>query len=197
MLYHERKARREGSKLIAGIDEAGRGPLAGPVVAASIVLRDTNFSCRIDDAKKLTPRARLIAYNEIVKKAWFGVGIISEKIIDNVNIYNATARAMEEAVKSLSVKPDCLLIDGNIKLTTPHKKHCIINGDSLSLSIACASIIAKVTRDEIMCKYHKKYPQYGFSRHKGYGTKEHIRRLKTHGPSAIHRFSFNPVKQLV
>ena len=197
MLRHERRALRAGFKHIVGIDEAGRGPLAGPVVAAAILLKETRFMHRIDDSKKLTPRARSLAYEEIMKKAWVGIGIIGESIIDKINIYKATVRAMEEAVKNLKVKPDYLLIDGRVCLANACKKAYIIGGDSKSLSIACASIIAKVTRDNIMRRYHKKFPQYGFVHHKGYGTKEHVRRLMEHGPSPIHRFSFNPVKKLL
>ena len=197
MLYHERKARKAGFKRIAGIDEAGRGPLAGPVVAASLILKHARFHCRIDDSKRLTPRARLLAYNEIIKNAWIGIGIVGERTIDEINIYNATVAAMERAVKNLRLKPDFLLIDGRVWLDIPAGKANIIEGDSRSLSIAAASIIAKVTRDRIMCECHKKYPNYNFSRHKGYGTREHVWRLKRHGPSPIHRLTFNPVKQLV
>ncbi|MBL7157375.1 MAG: ribonuclease HII [Candidatus Omnitrophica bacterium] len=193
-LKHERKAHREGYRRVAGIDEAGRGPLAGPVVASAVILKETRFKQRIDDSKKLTPLARNLAYEEIKRKVWFGIGIVSEKVIDKINIYNATARAMEIAVRNLGVKPDYLLIDGRIRLKVLCKKAHIIGGDSKSLSIACASIIAKVTRDSIMCKYHKRYPAYGFLRHKGYGTREHLRKLIKHGPSPIHRFTFKPVK---
>lgn len=189
------RARRAGFKCIAGIDEAGRGPLAGPVVAAALLLKDTRFTRRIDDSKKLTPKSRLLAYEEILGKARFGIGIVGEKVIDKINIYNATRKAMESAVRNLSVKPDFLLVDGRIRLTTHCKRSHITRGDSKSLSIACASIVAKVTRDRMMLKYHKKYPQYGFARHKGYGTREHFRLLRKHGPSPIHRFTFNPVKQ--
>ena len=170
--------------------------MAGPVVAAALQLTETRFNTRIDDSKRLTPKARLLAYREITKKAKIGIGIVNEKIIDRINIYKATIRAMEEAVRNMGVKPDYLLVDGKMRLKTPCKKSYIIKGDSKSLSIACASIIAKVTRDRIMEKYHKKYPQYGFSRHKGYATREHIRRLIKHGPSPIHRHSFNPVKEM-
>ena len=197
ILYHEKKALKQGYKYIAGIDEAGRGPLAGPVVAASLILKSTKFKNRIDDSKKLTPKARLLAYKEIVTKSWFGVGIVSEKVIDTINIYKATARAMEEALKDLKIKPDFLLIDGRIKLKTKCRKINIIGGDSKSLSISCASIIAKVTRDEIMKKYHKKFPCYGFLKNKGYGTRQHMHCLKKYGPSPIHRESFNPVKELL
>jgi len=193
-LNHERKAHKEGFKRVAGIDEAGRGPLAGPVVASAVILKETRFKQRIDDSKKLTPCARNLAYEEIIRKAWFGIGIVSEKVIDKLNIYNATARAMEVAVENLGIKPDCLLVDGRIRIKSTCKKVNLIGGDSKSLSIACASIIAKVTRDNIMCKYHKRYPAYGFLHHKGYGTKEHLRKLLKHGPSPIHRFTFKPVK---
>ena len=197
MLRYERKARKAGFRYIAGVDEAGRGPLAGPVVACALVLRDTRFRNRIDDSKKLTPSARLLAYKEIVRKAHFGIGTVSERKIDEINIYNATKRAMQEAVGNLAVKPDLLLVDGNVKFTTRLRCSHIIKGDSKSLSIAAASIVAKVTRDKVMERLHKKFPRYNFARHKGYGTKEHMARLKEHGPCPIHRRSFNPVKQLV
>ena len=180
---------------MAGVDEAGRGPLAGPVVAAALLLKKTSFRNRIDDSKRLTPKARLLAYREIIKKAWVGIGIVDEKVIDRVNIYNATAAAMEQAIRRLAVKPDFILVDGRMRLNYPCRKSYIIDGDSKSLSIACASIVAKVTRDNIMARFHKKYPQYGFICHKGYATREHLRRLKKHGPSPIHRFSFNPLRE--
>jgi len=168
------------------------------VVAACLVLKKTRFAHRIDDSKKLTPRGRFLAYGEILKKAWVGVGVVSEKIIDKINIYNASVLAMEKAIKNLKRKPDFLLVDGRvIKLKAPCEKSYIIRGDSKSLSIACASIIAKVTRDKMMCEYHKKYPRYGFFRHKGYATRDHVRRLMKYGPSPIHRASFNPVKKLI
>ena len=196
-LYHELKARKAGHRLIAGLDEAGRGPLAGPVVASSVVLRNTRFKNRIDDSKKLTPKSRNLAFKEILKKAWVGVGIVSEKSIDHLNIFRATTKAMEKAIKSLEVKPDYLLIDGRVPVRSSIKKSHIIGGDSKSLTIACASIVAKVTRDNIMKKYDKKFPRYGFSKHKGYGTKEHVRNLNKYGPSPIHRTSFRPVKGLI
>lgn len=195
-LFHEQKALKAGFKRIAGIDEAGRGPLAGPVVACALLLKDTHFKRKIDDSKRLTPKQRLLAYKEILKKAHFGLGMQNEKAIDNINIYRATGKAMEEAVRNLTVKPDFLLVDGRIKLTTPCKREHITGGDSKSLTIACASIVAKVTRDKIMIGYHKKFPRYGFVRHKGYGTREHMCSIKKHGPCPIHRFTFNPVKQL-
>lgn len=166
-------------------------------MAASLILRSTRFKHRIDDSKKLTPKARFLAYKEILKKAWVGVGIVSEKTIDRINIRNATKLAMEKAAKSLKVRPDFLLIDGDIRLKIESSQSCIVGGDSKSLSIAAASIVAKVTRDAIMRGYHKIYPRYGFLCHKGYGTKEHIRCLMKHGPSPIHRVTFNPVKNLI
>lgn len=178
------------------MDEAGRGPLAGPVVAACVILRDFNFKARIDDSKALTPALRLKAYKEILKKSAYSVGISDEKIVDKINIYRATILAMEKAVKGLERAPDFVMIDGRVKVNIPHKKAFIIGGDSKSMSIACASIIAKVTRDRIMEEYDKIYPQYGFRRHKGYGTREHFRAILKHGPSPIHRLTFNPVKSL-
>ncbi|MFH1594415.1 MAG: ribonuclease HII [Candidatus Omnitrophota bacterium] len=194
MLYHERKALKEGFRRIAGVDEAGRGPLAGPVVAASVILKKTRFEHRIDDSKRLTPKSRELAYHEILEKAWVGVGIVSEEIIDKINIYNATAMAMDIAVEELAIEPEILLIDGRINLRFALEKRLILQGDSKSLSIAAASIVAKVTRDNIMQEYHRRYPLYNFKCHKGYGTREHMRNLENHGPSPIHRQSFKPVK---
>ncbi|MFH1791982.1 MAG: ribonuclease HII [Candidatus Omnitrophota bacterium] len=193
MLYHERKARRAGFARIAGVDEAGRGPLAGPVVAACVMLERSDFRNRIDDSKVLTAKARVRAYCEIEEKAVYGVGVVDRDVIDDINIYWATALAMKKAVENLAHEPDFLLIDGRIKLDLPFSARCIIKGDSRSVSIACASIIAKVTRDRIMEEYDGVYPEYGFGRHKGYGTKAHNEALRKYGPSPIHRFSFRPV----
>ena len=195
MLYHEKRAHRAGYLRVAGLDEAGRGPLAGPVVAASVILKKGAFKNRIDDSKVLTAKQRERAYREIVKKTYYGVGIVDEKTIDRINIYKATVLAMEQALKKLDENPDFLLIDGRVKLSTRHKRVYISGGDSKSLSIACASIIAKVTRDRIMQDYHNIYPQYGFRKHKGYGTKDHFRAIAKHGPSPIHRLTFRPLKQ--
>ncbi len=196
-LLHERKASKEGFKCIAGIDEAGRGPLAGPVVAAAVILKNTNFKAKIEDSKKLSALQREKAYQEIIYKAEIGLGIVSHKIIDRINIYKATILAMEKAVTSLSIKPDILLIDGKISLNLPCPQKSIINGDNQSCSIAAASIVAKVTRDKIMEEYSREYPQYGFKEHKGYGTKKHFLNLEKFGPCPIHRFTFAPVKDLV
>jgi len=186
--------RKAGYSCVAGVDEAGRGPLAGPVVASACVLKDMHFINRIDDSKKLSPKARENAYSEIVDKAVIGIGVVGEQIIDKINIYRAAALAMEKAVQNLLVLPDMLLIDGRIKLNIQCKKTCIIKGDSKSLSIACASIVAKVTRDNMMLAYDREYPLYGFRKHKGYGTRQHKAALKKHGPLPIHRFSFSPVR---
>ena len=190
MQRHEKRARKKGFNLIAGIDEAGRGPLAGPVVASAVIIKSRQFISRIDDSKKLTPRMRLIAYREIREKAVIGIGIISEKVIDRINIRRATIMAMEEAVKGLGIEPDLLLIDGRMRIGLPFEQKPIKGGDAKSLSIAAASIIAKVTRDTIMLDYHKRYPKYRFDLHKGYGTLRHRRAIKRHGSSPIHRKTF-------
>jgi len=190
MLKPERQAQKKGHNLIAGIDEAGRGPLAGPVVASAVIIKDTSFTCEINDSKKLTPKKRLRAFHEIVQKAIVGISIIGEEAIDRVNIRQASILAMENAVNSLALKPDMLLIDGLLKLNIPYKQTPIIRGDSKSLSIAAASIVAKVVRDCIMVDYHSLYPQYNFHIHKGYGTRNHIKALRKHGPSPIHRTTF-------
>lgn len=195
ILLEGERARASGFRFIAGIDEAGRGPLAGPVVAASVMLKEFDFTARIDDSKKLSASVREEAYQQILKKAIVGIGIVSEDIIDRINIHRATLLAMEEAVLNLDGAPDLLLIDGNMKLRLPYPQIGIINGDESCLSIACASIVAKVTRDRLLRFYDGLFPEYGFSRHKGYGTKTHIAALKDRGFSPIHRRTFR-VKRL-
>ena len=195
LLRHEKSLNNAGHKLIAGIDEAGRGPLAGPVVAAAVILKTFRFTCVIDDSKKLSAKNREKAYPEILRKAHVGVGIIDEKTIDKINIYQATIKAMEAALSNLKIPPDYVIVDGRMKVPTKCPIRCIIGGDSKSLSIAAASIIAKVTRDRIMTEYHEKFPQYGFARHKGYGTRFHKQALEKFGPSAIHRYSYQPVRE--
>ena len=197
MLYYERKLKKQGYNFIIGVDEAGRGPLAGPVVAAAAALNTYSFKNRIDDSKKLTPEARERAFLEIIDKSVFGVGIVNEKIIDRINILQATRIAMQEAVSSLIDKLTSpknksihIIVDGNITLDTGFPYTKIIKGDAKSKSIACASILAKVTRDRIMRSYDKMYPGYGFIKHKGYPTKEHRDILKKFGPCLIHRKSF-------
>lgn len=187
--------RNKGYSLIAGVDEAGRGPLAGPVVAGAVILKRFDFESRIDDSKKLTRKCRETAYREILKKSVCSVGMVDEKTIDAINIYQATRLAMERAIGGLKIPPDYILIDGNIKLNTPHPSKSIIRGDSKSMSIAAASIIAKVTRDSLMREYDSLYPAYGFKTHKGYPTRRHKEALMRYGPSPIHRYSYAPVKE--
>lgn len=196
-LYYEKKLKKRGYNLIIGVDEAGRGPLAGPVVAAAVVLQNTSFKNRIDDSKKLTFRQREKAFSEIIKKSVFGIGIKNERVIDRLNILVATRRAMEAAIQALidklkKVPPKniYIIVDGNVGLDINIPFTNIIKGDSKSKSIACASILAKVIRDRIMVLYDKVYPQYGFWRHKGYPTKIHRIALKRFGPSIIHRMTF-------
>lgn len=197
LLLHERRLSKTGYKAIAGVDEAGRGPLAGPVVAGACIIKNFNFTAEINDSKKLSPRKREKAYREILRNASVGIGIVDEKTIDRINIYQATKKAMELALKDLAAKPDYVLVDGNMKPSSDCRTRCIVSGDSKSISIAAASIIAKVTRDRIMRRYDALYPQYGFSRHKGYPTRFHKSALLNHGPSPIHRYSFQPVKDSV
>lgn len=182
---------------IAGIDEAGRGPWAGPVVAAAVILPHDYHNDLIDDSKKLSPRQRDIAFEAIRRDAIaIGVGIVSSVEIDQTNILSATKRAMKEAIDTLSVAPDLLMIDA-VKLneqTIPQV--AIIHGDALALPIAAASIIAKVTRDRLMEELHRQHPAYRFDLHKGYGTKLHLAMIEAHGPlEGIHRMSFRPLKK--
>lgn len=193
MLDYENKYWKAGYKSIAGVDEAGRGPLAGPVVCAAVVLRSHKFKSLINDSKLLTARQRDKAYLEIKENACIGLAIVNEKIIDKVNILQATLIGMRRAVSFLYPPADCLLVDGNCPIGLSIFSKNIIKGDSKSLSIACASIVAKVTRDRIMAVYHRFWPLYDFLSHKGYPTKNHIKLLKRLGPSPIHRMSFSHV----
>ena len=197
MLAYEQRFESQGYKAIAGVDEAGRGPLAGPVVSAAVILRQVKFKNRIDDSKVLSASQREKAYSEIRKKAWVAIGIVGEKIIDQINILEATILSMRRAISFLSPQPDFVLVDGNMSLNLNIPYESIVRGDAQSLSIACASIIAKVTRDRIMSIYHRKYPEYGFLEHKGYGTKSHFEALKRIGPSPIHRMSFAPLNSRI
>lgn len=200
MLYYERKLKKQGFDLIIGVDEAGRGPLAGPVVAAAVALKSINFKNRIDDSKRLSPGSREKAFTEITRKSIFGLGIVSEKIIDRVNILQAARLAMKEAVLSLTKNIQevhslniHVIVDGKMSLELDWPSTDIIKGDGKSKSIAAASILAKVTRDRIMQKYDALYPEYGFAQHKGYPTEAHRKILRKIGPSAIHRKSFSCV----
>lgn len=181
-------------KIPAGVDEAGRGPLAGPVVAAAVVLPDDCTIDGLDDSKKLTRSKRGKIYEEIKSIAIsYAIGIVEPEEIDRVNILRAALLAMEISVKKLTTKPDYLLIDGNQRTSLLLMQETIVKGDSKSCSIAAASIIAKVTRDRIMEEYHTKYPEYNFKGHKGYPTKEHYEAIKLHGPCPIHRRTFRGV----
>ncbi|NCA68295.1 MAG: ribonuclease HII [Clostridia bacterium] len=190
MLDYERIYLDNGATLIAGIDEAGRGPLAGPVVAACVIMPLDTLIEGVNDSKKLSAKMREKLYALIVEKAIsYAVAEVDNSVIDEINILNATKQAMLAAVQKLSVKPDILLIDA-VKLNTDIKMCPIISGDALSYSIAAASILAKVHRDRLMLEYAKEYSQYGMDKHKGYGTAEHIEALKTYGATPIHRKSF-------
>jgi len=167
--------------------------LAGPVVAGAVILFDTAFEHVIDDSKKLSAKRRDLAYAEIVQKAHVGVGIVDERTIDDMNIYQATIRAMQIAVANLPLKADYVIIDGNMNVPLSCPGESIVRGDSKSLSIAAASIIAKVTRDRIMERFHEQYPQYGFARHKGYATLAHRNAIRQYGISPIHRRSFSSI----
>jgi ribonuclease HII len=185
----------EGS--VAGVDEAGRGPLAGPVLTSAVIVKNPNFTVRIDDSKKLSPKMRELAFEEIQKNCIVAVSMRSHEQIDAINIYRATIESMEESVKLLAEKPALVMVDGPINLKVGIQVRGIISGDSKSLAIACASIIAKVTRDRLMMVYHQRYPQYGFDTHKGYGTAKHMSALEEFGPTPIHRKSFQPVAKLI
>ena len=191
-LFYEKKATKDGYRVVAGIDEAGRGPLAGPVVAAAVVVRDTGFVERIDDSKKLSAKKRERAYIDIINRCDVGIGLADVSEIDHMNILNATLLAMKRAVSELRTEPDYLLIDGRMNIPIPQKRTYLISGESKSVSIAAASIIAKVFRDKLMSEEDRKYPRYGFCRHKGYGTREHIAAIRELGFSPIHRRTFGP-----
>ncbi|MBN2260951.1 MAG: ribonuclease HII [Clostridiales bacterium] len=190
MNHYESLYKNNDAIFIAGIDEAGRGPLAGPVVAAAVILPDNDTILGLDDSKKLTVKKRDELFLIIKEKALaIGIGVVQHEKIDEINILNASKEAMILAVNSLDIKPDVLLIDA-VKLDLPIKQENLIKGDQISNSIAAASIIAKVTRDLIMIEMSKKYPQYGFEKHKGYGTKAHYEAIQSFGISKIHRKSF-------
>jgi len=190
-LEFERSLKLEGYTKIAGIDEAGRGPLAGPVVAACAIMDLDNIIEGIDDSKKLPHKKRAILLDKILYNAIaYGVGIVDIETIEEINIYQATKLAMKFACENMKVKPEYVLCDAMKDLDIEYPQQAIIKGDSKSYSIGAASIIAKETRDSIMIEYDKKYPEYGFAKHKGYGTKQHVEALKQHGACIIHRPSF-------
>ncbi len=193
---------KNGFAFVAGLDEAGRGALAGPVVAAAVILPLDAVDLLevlsgVDDSKRLTAVARQTHYTTITQTALtYGIGILDAKTIDQIGIIPSTKQAMLTAVAQLTPPPDYLLIDGRIRLkTTPIPQQSIIRGDSHSLSIAAASILAKVTRDQLMIEMDAQYPGYGFARHKGYGTEYHRHQLEALGPTAVHRYSFAPLRK--
>lgn len=194
----EQEARRCGYRRIAGVDEAGRGPLAGPVVAAAVMLPVRCRLIGVDDSKQLSVSARDRLYDAIMERAiCVGVGLSTAEEIDQINILEATKLAMRRALAGLSPAPDYVLIDAVPLIGVAMLVRPIIKGDALSLSIAAASIVAKVTRDRLMAQFHAAYPQYNFLSHKGYGTEEHLARLAEHGPSPIHRRTFAPVSAVL
>jgi ribonuclease HII len=196
MTVYENKWRAQGYKYIAGVDEVGRGPLAGPVVAAAVILPKDFFLPGIDDSKKLSEKKRN-EYDLIIRREAIAVSVamIDAGEIDTINIYEATKKAMLAAIASLASKPEVLLIDA-MKLETPFVVESIIKGDAKSISIAAASIVAKVARDNLMVKLTSEFPEYGFERNMGYGTKEHILAIQKHGITAYHRKSFAPIKDM-
>jgi ribonuclease HII len=197
MNHYENKFRHMGYKWIAGVDEVGRGPLAGPVVAAAVILPGDFYLSGIDDSKKLSEKKREEYYQVIEEKALaIGIGIVEPELIDQINIYEATKKAMNIAINKLEIQPDVLLIDA-MKLNTPFLEESIIKGDAKSISIAAASIVAKVTRDVMMKEYAVKYPRYQFQYNMGYGTKDHLNAIEKFGITAIHRKSFSPIKEIV
>lgn len=195
-LDHEIRARRRGFRVIAGVDEAGRGPLAGPVVAAAVVLPDGFELPGLTDSKQLSPAERERLFPLIRSRALaVGVGVASAREIDEINVLQATLRGMVKAVGRLPTAPDFLLVDGITPVPVPLRQQTIRQGDSRSLSIAAASVVAKVIRDRIMDAYDRIYPGYGFARHKGYGSAEHLKAIARLGPSPLHRRTFGGVRE--
>ncbi len=197
LLKHEKELYKQNITLIAGVDEVGRGPLVGPVVAAAVILPKNYFLEGLTDSKKLSEKKRNIFYKILQKEAIaIGIGVISSQKIDEVNIYEASKLAMLDALRNLKYKPEHVLIDA-MKLDLDIPSTSIIHGDALSESIAAASVIAKVTRDEMMYELHKKYPEYHFNQHKGYPTKLHLECLEKYGPLENYRFTYKPVRDLI
>jgi ribonuclease HII len=196
MDHFERMYYRRGYQRIAGVDEVGRGPLAGPVVAAAVVLPLEGIEERLYDSKKISSRKREELCEIILSKAsGVGIGIVGQEEIDLLNILQATLKAMALAIENLPIPPDFILIDGNQVIRIPLPQKPIRKGDQLSTSIAAASIVAKVTRDRMMMEWHQKYPHYNFARHKGYGTKEHREAIEKFGLCELHRKTFRGVRE--
>lgn len=198
-LRYEKRAYDEGATLVAGVDEAGRGPLAGPVVAAAAILPREFRHKTLNDSKQLLPEQREEIFAELTlnPEIRWAVGISEVEVIDTYNILRATHRAMVLALDALPVRPDFVLVDGLPVKAIRIRQRAIVGGDAKSFSIAAASVIAKVTRDRLMLKLHDQFPQYNFAQHKGYGTPEHLAALAQHGASPVHRRSFAPVRQTI
>ena len=187
----ENQAHADGYKIVCGVDEAGRGPLAGPVYAAAVILPDGLEDMGINDSKKMTEKKRETLFDIIVDNATaYGIGFATEKEIDEINILNATFLAMKRAVEAMGVKPDLVLVDGNRKPNTGYEEMTLVKGDSKSISISAASILAKVSRDRYMKELAERHPEYKFEQHKGYGTKLHYERIEQYGILPDHRRSF-------
>lgn len=198
LLHFEKRLWAQGASRVAGVDEVGRGCLAGPVVAAAVILPPDCDIAGLDDSKKLSPSRREALYAQIADRALgVGVGQVEAEEIDRLNILQASLKAMRMALEDLDSAPDRVLIDGHLPAQSPYPEQAIVDGDARSLSIAAASIVAKVHRDRLMCEYAERFPEYGFASHKGYGSAEHLAALMAHGPCPLHRRSFGPVAELV
>lgn len=199
LFAYERQLRAKGYSLIAGVDEAGRGPLAGPVVAAACIIPEDFFIEGVNDSKQLTPAKRARLFDQLISSTeiQYGIGVIEAEEIDQINILQATFKAMQKALEKISLIPDYVLVDGSLLPKWRYPSQAIVSGDRLSYSIAAASIIAKETRDELMNAYESHYPGYGLGKHKGYGTKAHLEAIQRLGPCPIHRKSFEPIKSLL
>lgn len=198
LLQIENELHQQGFKLVAGIDEAGRGPLAGPVMASACILPNSFNLPGLDDSKKLTEKKREYLAHKIKEQAVaFSLGSATSKEIDLLNILKATKLAMKRALENLYVTPDFVLVDGRDSLNIMLAQRTVIGGDGLCAGIAAASILAKVARDELMCEMNEIYPEYGFDQHKGYGTRLHLEAIKRFGPCQIHRQSFSPIREII
>ena len=197
LLDYERELYKDNIKLIAGVDEVGRGPLCGPVVAAACILKENYYLEGLNDSKKLSEKKRDKLFDILINECVaYGIGIVEPKRIDEINILEASKEAMKIAISNLSVKPEHVLIDA-VKLDLDVPSTPIIKGDAKSASIAAASVIAKVTRDKMMYDLDKEYPEYGFASHKGYPTKKHIEAVKEHGVLDFYRFTFSPISEII
>lgn len=198
MTIHEKHLQTQGYRLIAGMDEVGRGPLAGPVVAAAVILPHDFYLPGLNDSKKVPPAMRESFYEVITSQAVaYSVAFAGSELIDEINIYRATQKVMRECIDKLSIKPSICLVDGRKMTELGVEQLALVGGDGLSISIAAASIVAKVTRDRWMSEAAREYPEYGFEQHAGYGTPDHLKAIAEYGPSPLHRKSFAGVKEWI